>query len=86
MRIHEVKEIQGNSTLRVLELVIINSAVLKGSKADFEECLQIAKMYHRAMENKARCNGIRVILSGHGDTRLVLSLSRNYYYDRSLLH
>ena len=79
------EEVNGKK-INVLEMIILNSPVLRESKTDLEDGLSIAKKFYNALGNKENYNGIRVfIISNHDNSKQILGLSKNYYYDKTLL-
>ena len=85
VRIHDVEEEANEKQIKVVEMIILNSPVLKGSKTDLEDGLSIAKKFYAAIQHKEEYNGIRVIISNKSNSKEMLGLSKNYYYDKALL-
>jgi len=85
VRIHDVQEEVNGANITVLEMIILNSPILKDSKTDLEDGLSIAKKFYKVLDDKGEYKGIRIIISNSSGSKEVLGLSKNYYYDKTLL-
>ena len=85
VRIHFPEEEIQDSVRNIAEIIVIKSQTLDQTRGAFEDCLDIATLFFKALSDRNRYFGVRVIISNPSEGSRVSGLSKSFFYEKNLL-